>query len=299
MPLTNGIDGLKYMKHALLHLPEQRTFRIVFRSKLFLIHFQHQLSTFNFLWPPAAKPRYSLNVRHKPSTNNEYDGDEDQDIIVPAKYASSETQMHKLIIVQHRIVTDKEDHRVLAYEVDDGNAGQVCSNEQARETAQYGGNINEGNEDVARKLIVRHHIRSIVEHEIAGNEEQYQGYRHMDGSFLTPSPYNSTPRTPKLKEEDSHEHVVQTKPQGVLQGKQPIRNKGEYEVEQRRPVTDVWGKAVEQFMTPFLKKMDQDVGRKETYQEPCRIVAIETAVFPHMRPFEWFNGIMEALYQER
>ena len=207
--------------------------------------------------------------------------------------------MHKLIIVQHRIVADEEDHRVLAYEVDDWNAGQVRSNEQAREAAQYGGNIDEGNEDVARKLIVRHHIRSIVEHEITGNEEQYQGYRHMDGSFLTPSHNNSTPCTPKLKKENSHEHVVQTKPQGVLQGKQPIRNKGESEIEQRRPVTDVWGKTVEQLMTPFLKKMDQDVGRKETYQEPCRIIAIETAVFPHVRPFEGFNGIMEALYQER
>lgn len=129
MPLTNGINGLKYMKHALLHLPEQRTFRIIFCSKLFLVHFQLQLSTFNFLWPPAAKPRYSLNVRHKPSTNDEDDRDEDQDIVVPSKYASSETQMHKLIIVQHRIVTDEEDHRVLAYEVDDGNAGQVRSNE--------------------------------------------------------------------------------------------------------------------------------------------------------------------------
>ena len=113
----------------------------------------------------------------------------------------------------------KEDHRVLAYEVDDGNARQVRSNEQARETAQYGGNIDEGDEDVARKLIVRHHIRSIVEHEIAGNEKEYQGYRHLDGSFLTPSPYDSAPRTTKLKEEDSHEHIVQTKPQGVLQGK--------------------------------------------------------------------------------
>ena len=82
-----------------------------------------------FLWPPTAKPRYSLNVRHEPSTNNEYDGDEDQDIIVPAKYASSETQMHKLVVVQHRIVADEEDHRVLAYEVDDWNARQVRSNE--------------------------------------------------------------------------------------------------------------------------------------------------------------------------
>lgn len=142
-------------------------------------------------------------------------------------------------------MTDEEDHRVLAYEVDDWNARQMRSNEQARETAQYGGNIDEGNEDVTRKLIVRHHIRSIVEHEIAGNEEQNQGYRQLDGPFLTPSHNNSTPRTPKLKEENSHEHIVQTKPQGVLQRKQPIRNKGECEVEQRRPVTDVWGKTVE------------------------------------------------------
>ena len=134
---------------------------------------------------------------------------------------------------------------------------------------------------------------------IADNEHRNQEQRHIHHGLAVPTLEDAAPHAPEFEEEDAHEHVAEPEPQGILQREEPVSDKGEGEVEEGTVVLHGRGRPAEEPVASLLQKMDGDVGRKEADEEPRGIVAVETPALPDVGPLERFDGIMEAVDEER
>lgn len=179
-------------------------------------------------------------------------------------------------------MTDKEDHRVLANEINTRHTWQINGYQEARQATQDGCGVDDGNERISRKLIARHRVRAIVEHDITYDKQQNEEERKSDCRLPAPTSHQSAPLAAQFKEEDSHEHITQTQEQGIVQSKKPIADEREEEIETGTIVLNHGRGTPEETMAPFFEKVDSNVGSKEANQEPCRIITIKAAVHPDM-----------------
>ena len=139
--------------------------------------------------------------------------------------------MHKLIIVEHRIVADEKHHLMLADEVYPGHARHVGRNQQSRQTAQNDGHIKYRGQCIPPKVITAHRVGTVVEDNVAHDETKYQCQRHPDGQVAVPACQQAAPQASQFEKVKPHEHVVQTHPQGILQREEPVTDEWERKIE--------------------------------------------------------------------
>ena len=93
-------------------------------------------------------------MRHEEKADGE-DDDEQYDVVIPfSAYAVYIGRTYHLVEHKHGIVGDEEDHGMLAYVVDDGNAWHIDAKQYARETAQDKGYGEDGDIRVACPKVV-------------------------------------------------------------------------------------------------------------------------------------------------
>ena len=132
---------------------------------------------FLLLFPSTAQPGYSLEIGDKPCAESEDDGNEDEGIVEMTEDASSKAEVHELVEVQHGVVAEEEDHGVLPYEAQDGDARNANGEQESRPAAKGKHGVHHRGEEVPCEAIAAHGVLSVPE-DVAGDETD----DHQDGA---------------------------------------------------------------------------------------------------------------------
>ena len=218
----------------------------------------------------SAQPGYAFHKGDEPRAQAEDYGKENQDIVVSAVNAPTETKMHELIEIKHGVVADKIDHGVHADVADYRYAGEGDRQQQTGESAEGEHGLHDKHEDVAGELVAAHGIGAGGKG-VANHEPKAQEYGTVQDVPLLVAVCDAAPELSQIETEGSHEHVVQSQPDGVALPEQRIADEGE-------------GHSAPRQKTHFVEEVDCDIGAEEAEKEPDGLVAIEGGCFPQVVP---------------
>ena len=241
---------------------------------------------------PATQPRHSLNVRHEPCAEAEDEDNQDDEVVPVAVDAVTERDVGEAVELQDWVVGNEIDHRVLTYVANDGHSPQGQFEEQSREADEEDGCVEKCCPTVACEAVGAHHIFAMPQN-VEHDECHYQCGRNCQRSISAHLVYRPAPCAAEVKEKDSHEHVVETHGQRVVESPHPVTDKrtGYYHC---RLQHRYWF-----YDMDFLDEMHQDVCDKEGKQKPDRLIAPKRTRLPQVTPLHRLYGMMEAVNLER
>ena len=180
-------------------------------------------------------------------------------------------------------MADKEDHRVLADEVQQRYAGHPQREQQAGNAAQGHRARQHHQPRIALERVPAHRVPPSpqeVPHAEAHHQEDREGIQMGRAQPV----HHPVPYSAQIEEPNAHEHVVQAEPQWVIHLPQPYTQGREG---QDNPGQEPY----------FLQEMRHDVRQEEREQEPRGRVAVEGARAPDMVPRQGLNRVVVAVEQ--
>ena len=105
--------------------------------------------------------------------------------------------------------------------------------------------------------------------DITYHESRNKNDGEDDGACTSQLLHHHLPHSSQEEKEDAHKHVVETEPQGTVDGVEPIGDEREQEDDPMQ-------------IAHFLDEMDGDIGCEERHKEPTGSIAIAVAGRPKM-----------------
>ena len=174
-------------------------------------------------------------------------------------YIVSEQNAGISIAQDYRVMHDKEDHTMLAYEVDDGHS-RCGKREQDARYAQQRKRHNEQNLPERTYPEIGLHLVFAMKIDVGKHETDAKQDAYEERKLLCENVENMVPNFSHIKEKGSAKDIAQVEPQRIIVLEKP---KTDCRKEQNEPME----------VANSFDEMHQDISREEGKQEPKRAVS--------------------------